>query len=243
MTQADSVHSTPPTNTPISQNDAPSRRRFLSQAAGVAAGGTVLALAAVSATADAAAPTVALASSGTDPIFALIEEYRAAAKTAAAAASELSRREEMLLEQGLGTCPFISVLNPSGTPSQEPTTVYTHEYIDRLIPPERFSKRNAKAHASLDARREQRKTIMGDSEEVLYAAQDAETEAVDELVWTPPKTIAGVLALLELWPELRRSRVLDDDQTDAITISVADALRGIHQLPEAGATVIPVVQA
>ena len=45
MPKADRVHSTPPTNTPISQVDATSRRRFLSQAAGVAAGGTVLALA------------------------------------------------------------------------------------------------------------------------------------------------------------------------------------------------------
>jgi hypothetical protein len=48
MAKADSVHSTPPTNTPISQVDATSRRRFLSQAAGVSAGGTVLALAAIS---------------------------------------------------------------------------------------------------------------------------------------------------------------------------------------------------
>jgi hypothetical protein len=236
------MHSMPPINTPIT--DATSRRHFLSQAAGVAAGASALAPATVSATAGAAAPMAAVASSGVDPIFSLIEDYRTAAKTVASAASEVSRREDMLLEQGLGTRPFISVLNPNGTPSQEPTTVYTHEYIDRLLPPDRFSKRNAKAHESLDARRKQHTTIMGDSEEVLYAAQDAETEAVDELVWTPPKTIAGVLALLEFWSELRRSRVLDDDQTDAITISVADALRGIHQLPEAGATVsIPVVQA
>jgi hypothetical protein len=220
------------------------RRRFLSQAAGLAGGGAALALATVSATAAAVAPMAALASSDADPIFALIEDYRTAAKTAAAAASEVSRREDMLLEQGLGTRPFISVLNPNGTPSQEPTTVYTHEYIDRLLPPDRFSKRNAKAHASLDARRKRHNAIMGDSEEVMYAAQDAETEAVDELVWTPPKTIAGVLALLELLPELRRSRVLDDDQTEAITISVADALRGIHQLPEASETVsTPLVQA
>ena len=35
MDQADSVHSTPPTNTPIDTT----RRRFLSQAAAVAAGG------------------------------------------------------------------------------------------------------------------------------------------------------------------------------------------------------------
>jgi hypothetical protein len=45
MTQADRVHSTPPTNTPISQVDATSRRRFLSSAAGVATGGAALALA------------------------------------------------------------------------------------------------------------------------------------------------------------------------------------------------------
>jgi hypothetical protein len=62
----------------------------------------------------------------------------------------------------------------------------------------------------------------------LYAAQDAETEAVDTLIWTVPTTIAGVLALLELSPELRRSRVLDDGQADAITISVIDALRDLR---------------
>jgi hypothetical protein len=43
MTQADSVHSTPPINVPV----APTRRRFLSTAAGVAAGGAALALATI----------------------------------------------------------------------------------------------------------------------------------------------------------------------------------------------------
>jgi hypothetical protein len=41
MTQADRVYSTPPTNAPV----APTRRCFISQAAGVAAGGAALALA------------------------------------------------------------------------------------------------------------------------------------------------------------------------------------------------------
>jgi hypothetical protein len=51
-----------------------------------------------------------------------------------------------------------------------------------------------------------------------------ETEALDELVWTTPTTIAGALALLELLSELRRARAfLDDDQADAIIISVIDA--------------------
>jgi hypothetical protein len=81
MAQADSKNS-------IAAPAVSTRRRFLSQAAGVAAGGTVLALATVSATANAAAPMAALASPDVDPIFALIEEYRAAAETLTAACSE-----------------------------------------------------------------------------------------------------------------------------------------------------------
>ena len=76
MTQADSVHSTPPTNAPISEThpvDTPSRRRFLSQAAGVAAGGAVLALAAIPPATAANAPASLL-----DSAFALIAKKRAA---------------------------------------------------------------------------------------------------------------------------------------------------------------------
>jgi hypothetical protein len=51
----------------------PTRRRFLSQAAGVAARGTALALATIPSTPAAAAPTGAL-----DPVFALIEAHKAA---------------------------------------------------------------------------------------------------------------------------------------------------------------------
>jgi hypothetical protein len=54
------------------------RRRFLSQAAGVGACGAVLTLATVSATADAAAPVGgALAPSDVDPILSLIARHRA----------------------------------------------------------------------------------------------------------------------------------------------------------------------
>jgi hypothetical protein len=106
--------------------------------------------------------------------------------------------------------------------------IYTHDQIDRHLPPDRYSKANAEARASLDAKIEQHKAIRGDSESVLYAAQDAETEALDTLIWTTPTTIAGVLTLLELLPELRRARVMDADQDDAIIISVIDALQGMH---------------
>jgi hypothetical protein len=181
-----------------------------------------------SASAGAAAPMAALAPSDVDPIFSLISDYRTAAKTVAAAASELSRREEILIEHGLGAYPFISVLDACGPGLPQPTMVYKHEYIDRLLPADRFSKPNAAAHAELDAKIEQHKATMGDSEDVLNAAQDVETEALDDLVWTRPTTMAGVLALLELLPELRRARVMDDDQANAIIISVIDALDDIH---------------
>jgi hypothetical protein len=82
----------------------------------------------------------AMASSDVDPIFSLIEEYRTAAKTVAAAASEVSRREAMLIEQGLGLSPFISVLDTSGPRGPQPTLVYKHEYVDRLLPADCFSK-------------------------------------------------------------------------------------------------------
>ena len=66
MTQAESVHSTPPINTSAT------RRRFLSQSAGMAAGGAVLALATIP-----PGPAVGAPASALDPVFALIAEKRA----------------------------------------------------------------------------------------------------------------------------------------------------------------------
>lgn len=220
MAQANTDHSTP-------MPAGATRRRFLSQAAAVAAGGSILALATCQPAPAIAAPMAPLASSEADPIFALIEEYRVAAKTTAAAASEVSRREEMLIEQGLGTYPVICVLDAAARGKPMPTMAYSQEQIDKLLPPGRFGKANAEARASLDVQIERHKAALGDSEDVLNSALDAETEALDILVWTPPTTVAGILALLEMGPVLRQARI-DDDQTDAMMISVIDALRALH---------------
>lgn len=174
-----------------------------------------------------AMPVSAMASSDVDPIFALIEEYKLAAKAVAAAASEVSRREELVIHEGLGPYPAVCVVDRQLL-KPVPTLVYAHSGIDRMLPPDRFSRANAEARASLDAQIERHEAILGDSEAVLYAVQDAETEALDTLVWTTPTTIAGVLALLELLPELLRARVVDHDQADAIIISAIDALDDIH---------------
>jgi hypothetical protein len=96
MTQADRVHSTPPTNTPTSQRhprDATSRRRFLRNTA-AAAGGTALALAIPPAPAKAAF----------DPVFDLTAAHRGADTAVNAIVAEINRAVEIdeivALEQG-----------------------------------------------------------------------------------------------------------------------------------------------
>ena len=89
MIQADSVLSTPPTSTTISKThpvDAPSRRRFLSSAAG----GTVLALATIPPARAVGAPAGAL-----DPVFALIAAHRDAVATVHAMEAEATRQSDL----------------------------------------------------------------------------------------------------------------------------------------------------
>jgi hypothetical protein len=90
MPKATRVLSTPPLNTPISQVDATSRRRFLTNAAGVAAGGTVLALATIPPASALVAPAGAL-----DPVFALIAAHREAVATVRAMEAEATRESDL----------------------------------------------------------------------------------------------------------------------------------------------------
>ena len=87
MQEADSVHSTPPINTSAT------RRRFLSQSAGLAAGGAILALATIPPAAAASAPAGLAANP--DPVFALIQAHRAADDALTVACVEKSRLEEL----------------------------------------------------------------------------------------------------------------------------------------------------
>ena len=179
----------------------------------------------------AAAPMAAMASSGVDPIFALIEGHRAAVKTRAAAAAEVCRREGILMEQGIGLNPFISVLDVSGTyPHPAPIVAYRHEYIDQLIPADRFSEANSSAHASLDAQIERHKAIMGDSGDISFDAANAESEALDTIIWTGANTVGGAVALLEWWGDVMNTTpdVLFADQNEALISSIADLLRDLH---------------
>jgi hypothetical protein len=104
MPKADRVHSTPPTSAPISQVDATSRRRFLTNAAGVAAGGAALALATIPPVSAVAAPA-----SPADPVFALIASHREVDATVHAIEAESHRRLD------LGIDDPIDITESSGT--------------------------------------------------------------------------------------------------------------------------------
>jgi hypothetical protein len=107
MTQADRMLSMPPTNTPISQNnpaDATSRRRFLTNAAGAAAGSAVLALGTLQPVAAMTAPVVAAAPAPEDPAIVglgeRIEPLLVAYRSAGADRLEARARAE-------ATCPAV----------------------------------------------------------------------------------------------------------------------------------------
>jgi hypothetical protein len=91
MPKADSVHSTPPTNTPIFQinpTEVTSRRRFHERR--WAAGGTALALATIP-----PAPAVAAPAGLLDPVFSLIEAHRTARAAYLVASAEQDRRDRI----------------------------------------------------------------------------------------------------------------------------------------------------
>jgi hypothetical protein len=91
MAQAESNHTTIPHGAPPVD---PTRRRFLSQAAGVAAGSAVLAVATIPPASAATAPASALASGEPDPVFDLIASHKKIMGTVNAIAAEINQADQ-----------------------------------------------------------------------------------------------------------------------------------------------------
>src|SRR5260370_24733826 len=126
------------------------RRRFLSQAAGVAAGGAVLALAAIPPTQAAAAPASPLAAGEPDPIFSAIDAYNKARRVFDAAANEHILAERELQAAGHLFPRTISKGNPYSR-FAGPVFSTTHEEIDRYTPAEMFTSKTEREHAELSS--------------------------------------------------------------------------------------------
>jgi len=193
----------------------PTRRRFLSQAAGVAAGGTVLALATVSATEGAAAPMVALASSGADPIFALIARHRAEQQAYGDALMHLAELHETVPSEILRGSRVQWGMNDG-----EPHYLYSREHIDYIMEwsPDFASTPEIRdrLYAALD--RDANEISTKRAEYGVTASDDRVEQlcrSCQDLCWvlanTMPTSIAGVAAVLryanefedrgEEWPD------------------------------------------
>jgi hypothetical protein len=195
MAQANTNNST---TMPVDQT----RRQFLSQAAGVAAGSAVLALATVSATEGAAAPVAALPSSGVDPIFTVIARHRAEQQAYGDALVAQDDLDEIIPKE---------IQRPSGRvqwgmKGGEPYYLYSHEQIDHQMEwsPDFASgpEIRAKLHAEFD--RDTSELSTKRDEYGATAADDRVEQLCDscqDLAWalanTVPISIAGVVAVLQ----------------------------------------------
>ncbi|WP_038381360.1 hypothetical protein [Bradyrhizobium elkanii] len=149
----------------------------------------------------AAAPAAALASvpalsaqasvmSPDDPVFGLIEAHRAVARAAAAASEERSRRQQILLDEGIGLRPHVTAIDDSGSP----VVVYSHRHIDGC--PTLSGQQRDRAHAGLEAALGRHSAVLGDIDNVVSDACDAADEHLDALLSTAPTSVAGLRALL-----------------------------------------------
>jgi len=117
MDQADSVHSTPPTNSPkIARDRAPSpgRRAFLSNVAALSVAATIT------------GPAVALSH---DPIFAAIDAHKAASADISAEVSEHSRLESLLPREKRKSS--VNAFEETIVPTDDPRWIETERTVMR----------------------------------------------------------------------------------------------------------------
>jgi hypothetical protein len=172
MTRADSVHSTPPTNTSARH----SRRSIL---AAIAGSGAALAL-----------PTAK--ASGADPIYAAIDAHRKAYASSRAALAEIARLCDLADEiAGPRKIDIPSMIEPG-------TTIKASIWLDieEAIPSAQFPEQYAHYLALLEERSAARYAVTGDTDPIGEEEFAAEWDALDEFADTVPITLPGLLAMI-----------------------------------------------
>ena len=193
---------------------ASTRRSFLSQAAGVAAGGAVLALATIPPAPAATAPAPSV-----DPVFALIAQHRAEQQAYGAALMAQDELHETLPSEVLRGARVKLGMNDG-----EPNYLHSHEQIDHRMEwsPDFAStpEIRARLHAELDRDMSEQSAKQAEHgvtdasdrvEQLCYSCQDLGWALAN----TVPISVAGVAALLRYANEFE-----DDGQewpdTDAV---------------------------
>jgi hypothetical protein len=186
------------------------RRRFLSQAAGLAAGGTALALATIPPALSAIAPAPSV-----DPIFALIARHRAEQQAYVAALTAQDELHETLPSEILRHARV-----QWGMKSGEPYYLHSHEQIDHQMEwsPDFASTPKIRARLHAELTRDMSELSAKQAEQGVTDANDRVEQlchSCQDLGWAlanmVPTSIAGVAALLryanefedqgEEWPD------------------------------------------
>ncbi|WP_375762868.1 hypothetical protein ACE10X_22405 [Bradyrhizobium sp. Pha-3] len=165
------------------------------------------------------APAIAEAAQQ-DEIFALIEAHRAAAKASSEAADEQCRREEILIDEGIGLCPYVVVMWGG-----RPVTIHTHDQIDKNTGA--TDRQRAGAHAELDRVLKRYREIFGDAEDVADATYKADREALDRLISTVPTSNTGLQALLSYVAEEVEDveiALRDEGRLETLLVTIQEAL-------------------
>jgi len=184
MTQADSVLSTPPTNTSATNPPGPvdpTRRQLLT----VAAGGAVAAMA-ISTTAQA----------GPDPIYAAIEAHRTAYATMQAAFAEHRQAHELAdAKVGPAHLDIPSMVDPGETVEAS----FCGD-VERAVPRKEYPDLNAHHNRVLDERRAAHaaivESLIGDEEEATDEVCHPEFKTLQAFAGTVPTTLPGLLAMI-----------------------------------------------
>jgi hypothetical protein len=177
MTQADSVHSTPPTNT------SPTRRNILGTIA--AAGAAALTLA--PARAEALVP---------DPIYAAVEAHRKAYATMQVVFAEHRQAHELADAQvGPAHLDIPSMVEPGKT-----VEACCWWDIERAVPREQYPDLYAHHNAILDERKAAHaaivESLIGDEDEATNEVCGPELKGLRAFAETVPTTLPGLLAMI-----------------------------------------------
>ena len=130
-----------------------------------------------------------------DPILSVLEKRGQTEKAYGAACAEQSRREGILITEGIGLRPFVTLVW-GGTPF----LAYTHAQIDAhasAVADEVI----ALGHVELDAVLARYEAILGNAEDEAGKLGDIDMEAFDQLLDTVPTTALGLSKLLSYLTE------------------------------------------
>jgi hypothetical protein len=197
MAKADSVLSTPPTNTSAIDHPMmfppvdPTRRRFLAVAA-VASAVSAGTLAAAALALDVPQAVTVPNHGRPDPVYAAIEAHRTARAASCAATAEIKRLCDLADEiAGPRKIDIPSMIEPG-------TTVRASIWLDieEAIPSAQFPEQYAHYFTLLEESRAAHFAVTGDTDPIGKEEYEAEWDALGEFADTVPTTLAGLLAMI-----------------------------------------------